>query len=176
MRLRPIFGTGAEAWRAVAIKAVEDESELPGTMPDEMWEAIRNDRDACEAAMRIGVRLTKAGIRDRILSAPSHELRIDSTEARNESPSSSVNGGQAASPNGRAPESTGPGMGADLQPVGTRHQSNEGTINAEAQQEYRTNGDQRDPECRTRLAAASAPCPAVVCVTPKSCALFGSKA
>ena len=46
--------------------AVESEPELPGTMPDEMWNSIRNDRDACAEAMRIAVRQTKSGILGRI--------------------------------------------------------------------------------------------------------------
>ena len=43
-------------------KAINDEPELPDDMPDEMWEAIRNDRDAMAEALRIVVRLTKSGI------------------------------------------------------------------------------------------------------------------
>ena len=46
--------------------AVESEPELPGDMPDEMWNAIRNDRVATSAALRIVVRQTKAGILKRI--------------------------------------------------------------------------------------------------------------
>ena len=49
------------------LKAVADESEVPGNMPDEMWHAIRDDRDAMENVIRIAVQQTKAGIRDRIL-------------------------------------------------------------------------------------------------------------
>ena len=49
------------------LQAVTDEPEVPGTMPDEMWEAIRDDRDAIENAIRIAVQQTKAGIRERIL-------------------------------------------------------------------------------------------------------------
>lgn len=41
---------------------VEKEEELSGDMPDEMWEAIKNDRDATAQAMRIAVRCTKQNI------------------------------------------------------------------------------------------------------------------
>lgn len=46
--------------------AVYEESELPGEMPDEMWEAIKNDRDAVMHALRLAVRQTKEGIISRI--------------------------------------------------------------------------------------------------------------
>lgn len=52
--------------RERCIKAVEDEPELPGDMPDEMWEAIRNDRDAVSQAFVIAVRQTKDEIIRRI--------------------------------------------------------------------------------------------------------------
>lgn len=55
-------------WLETAIKAVEAEPELPGSMPDEMWNAIAGDRDATEEALRIAVRQTKAGIIERLLS------------------------------------------------------------------------------------------------------------
>lgn len=42
--------------------AIEAEPELPGDMPDEMWEACKSDRDTMQEAMRIVVRLTKEGI------------------------------------------------------------------------------------------------------------------
>jgi len=48
------------------VAAVDAEPELPGNMPDTMWELIRNDRDAFEELMRIVVRETKAGIRERL--------------------------------------------------------------------------------------------------------------
>ena len=48
--------------------------------------------------------------------------QTESTEARLKSPLSSVNSGQAASLNSRAPESTGPGMDAASQPEGTRQE------------------------------------------------------
>jgi hypothetical protein len=47
--------------------AVDEEPEYPGDMPDEMWEAIRGDRDAMAEALRVTVRLTKKGIRERIM-------------------------------------------------------------------------------------------------------------
>lgn len=49
-----------------AIKAVEDEPELPGQMPDEMWAMINGDRDAIEELLRITVRQTKSGIIERL--------------------------------------------------------------------------------------------------------------
>jgi hypothetical protein len=42
--------------------AILDEPEFPGPMPDEMWERVHNDRDACQEALRLAVRLTKQGI------------------------------------------------------------------------------------------------------------------
>ena len=57
-----------------AIKAVNDEPELPGEMPDEMWDAIRNDRDAATHAMREVVRLTKSGIIERMAAMPNAEV------------------------------------------------------------------------------------------------------
>jgi hypothetical protein len=42
--------------------AILAEPELPGDMPDEMWEAMRNDRQAAVECMRIVVRQTKVGI------------------------------------------------------------------------------------------------------------------
>lgn len=41
-----------------AAKCREKVPVLPGQMPDEMWETIRNDRDAAEQVMRIAVRQT----------------------------------------------------------------------------------------------------------------------
>lgn len=46
--------------------AIDDEPEFPGDMPDEMWEAIRNNRDAMMKAMKLAVQLTKSGIKDRL--------------------------------------------------------------------------------------------------------------
>lgn len=46
----------------VATEAVEEEPELEGEMPDEMFEAIKNDRGALIEAFRITVRQTKEGI------------------------------------------------------------------------------------------------------------------
>lgn len=51
-----------------ALAAIENEPELPGAMPDEMWAAMNGDRDATQEAMRIAVRQTKAGIRRRLLA------------------------------------------------------------------------------------------------------------
>lgn len=53
-----------ERERCVAI--VNTEPELTDIMPDEMWETIRNDRDAVTEALRLAVRLTKASIIERV--------------------------------------------------------------------------------------------------------------
>lgn len=50
------------------LAAVDAEPELPDAMPSEMLDAVRNPDTAAEA-LRIMVRLTKRGIRERILSA-----------------------------------------------------------------------------------------------------------
>ena len=47
--------------------AVEAEPELPGEMPDEAWKALNKDRDAATEFLRVVVRQTKKGIRDRII-------------------------------------------------------------------------------------------------------------
>ena len=52
--------------KAQAYQAIADEAEFPGEMPDEMWMAICNDRDAMTEAMRLAVRETKEGIQKRI--------------------------------------------------------------------------------------------------------------
>ena len=49
--------------------AVNEEPDLPNKMPDEMWEAIRNDRDAMENALKIAVLQTKSGIEKRYFQA-----------------------------------------------------------------------------------------------------------
>lgn len=45
-----------------AKEAIKSEPEFPGSMPDEMWEAIKGDKDAMREALRITVRLTKKNI------------------------------------------------------------------------------------------------------------------
>lgn len=55
--------------RERCLAAVSAEPELPGDMPDEMWAAINADRDAATEALRIIVRQTKEGIRNRIIEA-----------------------------------------------------------------------------------------------------------
>lgn len=69
MRKKNIKQTGAPAvavQRMVSCEqaraAIIAEPELPGDMPDEMWEAVRNDRQAAVECMRIVVRQTKIGI------------------------------------------------------------------------------------------------------------------
>ena len=47
-------------------KAIYDEPELPGEMPDEVWEVLRSDRAMMDTALRGVVQNAKQGIRDRI--------------------------------------------------------------------------------------------------------------
>ena len=47
-------------------KAIDAEPELPGEMPNEVWEALRSDRAMMETIMRGVVQTTKQGIRERI--------------------------------------------------------------------------------------------------------------
>ena len=51
---------------SAALKAVADEPELPGEMPDEVWEALISDRATMETVLRGIVQTTKQNIRDRI--------------------------------------------------------------------------------------------------------------
>lgn len=53
----------------LVLKAIADEPELPGEMPDSMWEHIKGNKRDTSAYFRIAVRVTKEGIRDRILKA-----------------------------------------------------------------------------------------------------------
>lgn len=64
---KKVTDTARHAERNRCLKAVDDEPELPGRMPYEMWEAIRDDRDATENAIRLAVQQTKSAIRERIL-------------------------------------------------------------------------------------------------------------
>lgn len=59
----------AEKMNEELLAAINSEPELPGNMSDEMWEAIRNDRDAMTKTMRIIVRQTKANIKAAIAKA-----------------------------------------------------------------------------------------------------------
>lgn len=56
-----------------AVKAIELEPELEGSMPDEMWAVLRSDKDAAENALRIVVKQTKEGILNRLLTPPPRE-------------------------------------------------------------------------------------------------------
>ena len=47
-------------------KAIDDEPELPGEMPDEVWEALRSDRAMMETVLRGVVQTAKQGIKERI--------------------------------------------------------------------------------------------------------------
>ena len=48
--------------KEIAVKAILDEPECPGDMPDEMWETIKNDRDAATRTYQIVVKQTKENI------------------------------------------------------------------------------------------------------------------
>jgi hypothetical protein len=53
------------------INAIEEEPELPGQMPDEMWDTIQHfcrtgDRDGMEELLTATVRTTKEGIKERV--------------------------------------------------------------------------------------------------------------
>ncbi len=54
-----------EAELAALKQAIQAEPELPGDMPDAMWCALNDDRDAMNEAFRIVVRQTKEGILER---------------------------------------------------------------------------------------------------------------
>ena len=52
-------------------KAIDDEPECPGEMPEEMWQALKvmgetNDRAGMTEDIRLTVRLTKEGIKERL--------------------------------------------------------------------------------------------------------------
>jgi len=53
----------ASAIRTYISGVIDKEPELPGDMPDDMWDAIKDDRDACQKAMQIIVRQTKDNIK-----------------------------------------------------------------------------------------------------------------
>ena len=53
----------------LAVKAVLDEPEFLGDMPDELWGRLNGDRAAIQAAMSGMVRLTKEGITERFQQA-----------------------------------------------------------------------------------------------------------
>lgn len=56
------------------LKAIEDEPECPGTMPDELWAAMKEDRDTATEALRITVRLTKENIKKRLQALSAKEV------------------------------------------------------------------------------------------------------
>ena len=58
--------TPESATHARIIEAIDAEPELPGDMPDEMWNAISTSREYAVEAMRIAVRQTKRGIKERL--------------------------------------------------------------------------------------------------------------
>ena len=65
------YATGRDYFIALMKWCVESEPELPGEMPDEMWDALRgfayrDDREGMIEALRITVRETKKGILERM--------------------------------------------------------------------------------------------------------------
>ena len=67
-RIALAFDRLVDEFEKEAEKAVNEEPENPGSMPEEMWIAICNDRDAAENAFRINTILCKQNIRARILA------------------------------------------------------------------------------------------------------------
>jgi hypothetical protein len=49
------------------VKAICEEPELPGPIPEDMYKALQGDRDACAECLRILVRKTKEGIIARLV-------------------------------------------------------------------------------------------------------------
>jgi hypothetical protein len=49
------------------MKAINDEPELPGEMPDEIYYSFKDDKGALAELLRITVKETKKGIRNRLL-------------------------------------------------------------------------------------------------------------
>ena len=62
--------------------AIDQEPEFPDQMPDEMWEAIKNDREACEKAFKMTVIETKAGIKSRLSDMLDKGLQLQRTGAK----------------------------------------------------------------------------------------------
>ena len=58
-----------ERVRIIALKAIADEPELPGDIPDELWQLLNNRKDRTDIALKEAVLLTKKGITDRFLEA-----------------------------------------------------------------------------------------------------------
>ena len=55
--------------REIFLRAIADEPEFPGDMPDELWKELDGNRENVTTAMQSTVRLTKNGITDRFLQA-----------------------------------------------------------------------------------------------------------
>lgn len=65
--LRLFCERAAQAAIDAALLAIDAEEEAPGPMPEEMWAALNGDRQLIEEAIRAAIRLTKQGIRERLL-------------------------------------------------------------------------------------------------------------
>lgn len=51
------------------LKAIDDEEELDGEMPDSVWNHLNGNRENTEYLLRETVKLTKENIRERVLNA-----------------------------------------------------------------------------------------------------------
>jgi hypothetical protein len=58
------------------LKAIDDEPEYPGDMPDYIWNVLNGDKDATLKTLRLTVSLTKKAIRNRILKQLEKENNI----------------------------------------------------------------------------------------------------
>ena len=54
-------------FKRLVLISITEEPELPGDMPDGMWDDINGNRDVTNHAMQNVVRLTKNGITERFL-------------------------------------------------------------------------------------------------------------
>ena len=61
-----IFKAGRKEVVELALQAIKDEPELPGNMPDELWNEIEGDREVTQRVMQNTVRITKQCIKERI--------------------------------------------------------------------------------------------------------------
>ena len=62
------LNTENERLKAAMLKAIDDEPEYVGDCPDELWNAINGNKDATSEALRLTVRYTKGGIKERFLA------------------------------------------------------------------------------------------------------------
>ena len=58
-----------EMVRIIVLKAIADEFELLGDMPDELWQLLKSRKDLTDLAMKSAVELTKTCITDKFVQA-----------------------------------------------------------------------------------------------------------